>query len=582
MILQALVNHYEDLVKKGELAQPGWVTAKISYALNIDAEGNLLGLIPLKRSILTGKKSREVPEKMTVPEGLKKSSGIASQFLWDNASYFLGIDNKDDHARSKRCFAAARQRHLEMLENTQGEIAKAIKNYFLKWDADKAVENKHIQEFPDILTAGNLVFILNGKPPYAQEDPELQEIWNNFYSNKKSGLVGQCLVTGKTAPIAVLHPAIKGVRGGQPAGTSLVSFNAPAYESYGNEQGANAPVSEYAAFAYGAALNYLLSSEDNTIVIGDTTVVYWAEEVESPFVSIFGACIKDDVVEESTLKDVFEKLSQGEAADFNGVPVNPQNKFYVLALSPNAARVSVRFFLQSSIEKIAKNLLLHQRQLDITKTAYEKNTGLPLWKLLQETTNKNAKEKMATPLLAGAVFRAILEGRRYPQALLQNILLRVKADQDNKERRIQKINWIKAAVIKACLLRNYKKEEITVNLNEESNNKAYVLGRLFAVLEQLQKEVHKYQIVTTIKDKYFNAACSTPAMIFPILMKLAGAHLKKSEYKEYKMNKEKQIGLLWDKLAMDEQPIPIRLSLEEQGIFIMGYYHQVQAKKEEK
>lgn len=131
MILQALVNHYEDLVKKGELAQPGWVTAKISYALNIDAEGNLLGLIPLKRSILTGKKSREVPEKMTVPEGLKKSSGIASQFLWDNASYFLGIDNKDDHARSKRCFAAARQRHLEMLENTQGEIAKAIKTISL-------------------------------------------------------------------------------------------------------------------------------------------------------------------------------------------------------------------------------------------------------------------------------------------------------------------------------------------------------------------------------------------------------------------------------------------------------------------
>lgn len=581
MILQALVNYYEALVKKGELAQPGWVTAKISYALNIDAEGNLLGLMPLKKSVMQGKKSKEVPAELTVPEGLKRSSGVAAQFLWDNASYFFGIDNKGDHARSKRCFAAARQRHLELLENAHGEIAKAIKNYFLKWDADKAAENKHIQEFPDILTNANLVFILKGKPPYAQEDPELQEIWNNFYNNKKSDLVGQCLVTGKTVPIAVLHPAIKGVRGGQPAGTSLVSFNAPAYESYGKEQGANAPVSEYAAFAYGTALNYLLSSEDNTTVIGDTTIVYWAENVENPFTNMFRVFIKDDIVKESTLRGVFEKLSQGEAADFNGIPINPQNKFYVLALSPNAARVSVRFFLQSSVEKIAKNLLLHQQLLDITKPAYEKNTGLPLWKLLQETANKNAKEKMATPLLAGAVFRVILEGRRYPQALLHNILLRVKADQDNKERRINKINWVKAAIIKACLVRNYKKEEITVNLNEENNNKAYVLGRLFAVLERLQKEVNP-GIVSTIKDKFFNAACSTPAMIFPILIKLAGAHLKKSEYK---ISNEQKIRLLFDKIKMDGQPIPTRLSLEEQGIFIMGYYHQVQAfyaKKEEK
>lgn len=576
MILRALVDCYEALTKKGKIAQVGWVTAKISCALNIDLEGNLIGVIPLKVNQIIGKKSREVPKELIVPEGLKRSSGVAAQFLWDNASYFLGFDTKGDIARSKKCFEASRQRHLELLENAQSDFAIAIKNYFLKWEVDQATQNVYVQEFADILATANLVFVLNGKPLYAQEDSELKEIWNNYYKNKNFGNVRQCLVTGENVPIAVLHPAIKGVRGGQPAGTSLVSFNAPAYESYGHEQGLNAPVGEYAAFAYGSALNYLLSNNNNNIVIGDTTFVYWAEDAENVYESMFGNYLSDtadDIFSGDSLNNFFVKLSQGESVIVDGIPIKPQNKFYVLALSPNAARLSVRFFLQSSIQSISKNLVLHNEHLSIIKPAYEQNNKIPLWKLLQETANKNAKEKMATPLLAGAVFRAILNGINYPQALFQNIILRVKADQDNKDKHIQKINWIKAAILKACLVRNYKKEEITVALNEESNNKAYVLGRLFAVLERLQKEVNP-SIVATIKDRYFNAACTTPGMIFPLLMKLAGAHLKKSDYK---INNEKQIGLLWNKIVLDEQPIPSRLSLEEQGIFILGYYHQVQA-----
>lgn len=588
MILQALVDHYEALVAKGEIAPPGWVTAKIAYALNIDAEGTLMGVLPLKETKAVGKKTKEIPQELVVPVGLKRAVAIAPQFLWDNASYFLGVDAKNDPARAKRCFEASKKRHLELLENAQGEVATAIKKYFLNWDVDKAADNEYIKSYEDILTAANLVFVLNGTMHYAQDDTEIKAVWNSYYANKAGGKQGQCLVTGKVAPIAVLHPAIKGVRGGQPAGTSLVSFNAPAYESYGhvNEQGLNGPVSEYAAFAYGAALNYLLANDQNHMVLGDTTFVYWTEAADNIFVGMFGTYfsenVSENIVEENTLNDLFTKLSKGKSVEVDGFPLKPQNKFYILALSPNAARLSVRFFLQSSIGKIANNLIQHHEDLNIVRPVYENCNMIPLWKLLQETANKNAKEKMATPLLTGAVFKAILTGGKYPQALMQNIILRVKADRDNKGKGIKKIGWIKAAILKACLIRNYdNKEVITVALNEESNNKAYVLGRLFAVLEDLQQNANK-GIVATIKDRYFNAACATPAAIFPILMKLAGAHLKKSTYK---IAFEKRIGALYDKITMENSPIPNRLSLEEQGIFILGYYHQVQsryAKKEEK
>lgn len=287
MILQALVNHYEDLVANGKIAQPGWVTAKIAYALNIDAEGNLLSVLPLKKTKTVGKKTKEIPQELVVPEGLKRSSGVAPQFLWDNASYFLGVDAKNDPARAKKCFEAAKKRHLELLENTHGKVATAIKKYFLNWNVDKAADNEYIKSYEDILTA-NLVFVLNGTMPYAQDDTEIKAMWSSYYANKDVGKQEQCLVTGKVAPIAVLHPAIKGIRGGQPAGTSLVAFNAPAYESYGHEQGLNAPVSEYAAFAYGAALNYLLANDQNHMVFGDTTFVYWTEAADNIFAGMFG------------------------------------------------------------------------------------------------------------------------------------------------------------------------------------------------------------------------------------------------------------------------------------------------------
>ena len=252
-----------------------------------------------------------------------------------------------------------------------------------------------------------------------------------------------------------------------------------------------------------------------------------------------------------------------------------------MGLSPNAARISVRFFLRNTFGNFIRNYEKYFREFEIVKPSFDTRVNPPLWQILQETANKNAKDKAASPLLGGAVLRSILAGTKYPEALYQNTLLRAKADQDNPDKNITKISRIKAAIIKAYLMRN-KKEVVTVALNEDSKKVPYVLGRLYAVLENLQ-EVANPGINSTIKDRYFNAACASPGVTFPLLTKLANTHLKKiSTQTGNVIYFEKLIGGLMNKLEMDKQAFPARLSLPEQGDFILGYYHQVQKRYEKK
>lgn len=579
MILQALVEYYEALAAKGEIAKQGWGRAKVSYALDISAEGNLLRVIPLTTEETRGKKIVIVPQQIMLPEGTKRSSGVAAQFLWDNASYILGLDKGGKPERSKKCFEATKIKLMEILDKVDNEAAQALKAFFNNWNVDRAAENEVLKPWIEELLGGaNITFYFNGK--YIAEDREIAEAWNVYNAVDDGEPKARCLVTGKVDTIARLHPNIKGVRNAQSSGAALVSFNADAYESYGHEQGYNAPVSKYAAFAYTTALNTLLASSKNTKVIGDTTIVYWAQSAEEAYTDCFGMSIADDNDSDEILDGFFEKLSKGLPLEFNNCTIDPATRFYVLGISPNAARLSIRFFLVNIFGSIMENVKKHYDNLEIA--AYDKKR-LPLWRILQETANKNAKEKAATPLLTGAVLRSVLTGQRYPQSLYQNIILRAKADQDNPEKKIAKIGKVKAAVIKACLIKNYGYKEVaTVGLNEDSKDTAYVLGCLFAVLENLQESANP-GIVGTIKDRYFNSACSTPRMVFPILMKLANYHLRKlRSNKGWAIAFEKQIGKLQNKIEMREHPLPARFNLEEQGKFILGYYHQTQKRYEKK
>lgn len=586
MILQALVDYYEALAAQGKIAKPGWGIAKISYALNIDKQGKLLNLLPLKIPVQKGKKTVELPQNILLPEATKRASGVAAQFLWDNAKYVLGLDVSGKASRSKKCFEAMAQKCQEILADAVGEKATALKAFFATWQPELAHENVILQPYmEDLLHSANLMFKIEGES--VETDEEIRTAWDGYKSQQASNKAqGICLVTGKKDSVARLHPNIKGLYGAQSSGAALVAFNAPAYESYEHKQGDNAPVSEYAAFAYTTALNTLLSNDRNYLRIGDMTVVFWAEGADEDNEDVFGDIFSsaNEIVKDEDIKGFFEKVRAGKPFEISDFTVKPDNRFYILGLSPNAARISVRFFFINTFGDFIKNYEKYFREFEIIKPGFDNRVNIPLWQILQEIANKNSKDKAATPLLIGAVLRSILSGTKYPEALYQNTILRVKADQDNPDKNITKISRIKAAIMKACLIRNYKynEEVVTVALNEECKKVPYVLGRLFAVLEDLQEKANP-GINSTIKDRYFNSACANPSMTFPLLTKLANTHLKKiSSQKGTVIYFEKLIGELMNKLEVDDNAMPARLSLPEQGEFVLGYYHQVQKRYEKK
>lgn len=591
MILQALVKYYETLLKQGKVEEPDWSAAKVSAEIQLDEEGKLLGILSLQNEVQRGKKTVLTDPLLQVPEVFKRSSGVRPNFLYDGSSYFFGVDSKGKPKRSIQCFEAARTFHHQLLDGCDSPVAQGVLKFFDSWQPDKAEENPVFQQNRDaIVGASGLVFAVNGQE--AQQDPEIRRRWMDY---KKEGggensEKGQCLVTGKVAEIALTHPNIKNVRGAQSSGAALVSFNAPSVESFGHEedQGLNAPVSEYAAFAYTTALNQLIR-EGNSLLCGDTTVVFWAQSAEPLYQQVYMNFLNPSGTgenREQTVKAVLEKILQGVAADVDGITLSPDEPFYVLGLAPNAARLSVRFFWQNTFGVTLQHLQNHQDRLKIVRPAWEKDRGayLPLWRLLKESVNPNATKKQALPLLAGSLLRSILQDAPYPEAMYRQFLLRIKAESGDA-----KISYPRGAFVKAYLLKNHQEKwggEITMNVNENCKAVPYVLGRMFAVLEGLQQD--SSEVSATIKDRYFNAACATPGAVFPVLLKLANAHLNKlgRTNKGLAVNTQKKLGSLMEKITMPDEgnPIPGRLTLDEQGMFILGYYQETQArytKKEE-
>ncbi|MDO4548054.1 MAG: type I-C CRISPR-associated protein Cas8c/Csd1 [Clostridia bacterium] len=577
MILEALVRHYDDLLGNGDLERPGWQGVKVSFALDIDDAGNLLRVISLMIPVMRGKKEALSPQTFYLPEQVKRASNVAANLFCDNSGYILGIDNKGKPERTLNCFNDCKSLHERVLKNVNHPVARAIIAFFENWRPENAREHEAIKPYLDeILSGGNLIFYYRGD--YAQDISELQRAWDDEYSAQGDGDEMQCLVTGRRDKIAILHPNIKGVQGAQPTGASVVSFNAPAYESYGRDggQGLNAPVSKRAAFAYGAALNYLLSDDKHRVRLGDTTVVFWAEGAQVAYADSFAALLgESDQVDDNQLRDVMNKISNGLNANWGNIALDPSNRFYILGLAPNAARLSVRFFLGNTFGSFVKNMRRHHDDLEIIKPSFDKRSMLSLWMLLYETVNTNSRDKAPSPLLAGELTRAVLTGATYPVLLYTQVQLRIRAQRE--------ITRGRAAIIKAYLLRNTQgqyadyKEALTVELNENTTYPPYLLGRLFSILEAIQEAANP-DINATIRDRYFNSACATPAAVFPLLVKLAQSHLKKltPQGKVYFGKQLTQIECMFD------HSYPRRLNLHDQGIFQLGYYHQVQKRYQKK
>lgn len=592
MILTALVHLYEELCKQGKIQAEGWGIAKVTHRILLDKEGHLCGIISARKKVQRGEKEIEVPCEMCVPLPVTRSSGVKANFLCDNSSYFLAVDAKGKVQRTIQCFEEAKKLHHRVLEHCHSPVAKAILHFFDTWGSDKAGKDSSIQEnLEDIIAGRNFVFQVDGVD--AIEDEEIRRSWENFQGTSQAGkdsisLTGQCLITGaENQKIALLHPKIKGVHGAKTMDRNLVSFNEPSFCSYGKDkkQGENSPISEHAAFAYGTALNQLLADQRHTQVIGDTTIVYWSEHGISACQDFMMSFLGNHAgIDDHTLDTIVTHMRDGLPVDLEGVEISPDEPFYILGLAPNAARISVRLFLRNTFCKLVTNLSLHQERMKLDGPSWEKQ-NIPLWKTLKATANPNGKEQVASPLLAGSLFRAVLQNTKYPASAFQNILLRIFADQDKAadggRSAVEKISHTKAAFIKAYLLKNGKEHwegKLQMALNENCNDVSYVLGRMFSLLENIQQGANP-GINTTIKERYFNSACATPASVFPILLKLANTHLSKLDGGKAVYFKKK-MGALMDKIMMPDEgiPFPARLTSEEQGVFILGYYQETQAR----
>lgn len=561
MILQKLNEYYERLKGLEESMVPplGYTWRPISFALIINSKGELVQVHDLREEL----NRKLVSKEMMVPSlGRKKSSGVDPDFLWGTTSYVLGADNSNNPKRTSTKFIKFKEFQHQLGDNVPDEGMAATLNFLDAWNPSEV--NK-IPVWPE-MAGSNVVFRLDGRREYVHESSLVQKRWSEYYQQDDVGEIATCLISGEKAPIARLHPGIKGVDGTTTAESALVSFNEESSCSYEKEQNFNAPVSKIAAFGYTSALNYLLKRENRQRVkIGDAITIFWTAR-ESPIEGFMGLILdpREDLGDCQRIRLILEALRDGKMPPEFGDPEIP---FFILGLSPSAARISVRFWHISTVGDMAEKIGQHFRDLYIIRS-YENDPEFPgMWQLLRQTAVQNDPNNIP-PLLAGSLMRSILTGIPYPQTLLSTVIGRIKADQN--------INYIRAAIIKACLVRKFRlnqiEKEVKMSLDKDSKNVAYSLGRLFAVLEKVQIESAggEGKINTTIRDRFYGSASATPCIVFPQLLRLAQHHIQKAEYR---MRYDKMIEDIMSGLS----EFPAHLNLDDQGMFAIGYYHQRQA-----
>jgi CRISPR-associated protein Csd1 len=578
----------------------GWSEEKVAGALSLSLTGQLQGIVPLFDQVTKGKKTFEAPRRMEVPVHTAVAAGVHAFPLCHNAKYLLGLcdvskEEADlekamatdgsqqnlekiqgqiakDKARTLLCFQASKELHEKLLKSSSSPEAKAILAFFASWHPGEVPEYLLKQLGKDQMTY-NLVFWVDGKP--VLDNPEICRLCDDYTQAHASEEKKLCLVTGNVAPVARLHGKIKGIKGAQSSGASLVAFNSLSFESYGhvNDQGLNAPVSEYASFAYTTMLNYFLTQDKYHMQKGDAAYVFWSESTSKKNIceDIFKAALDDQTDEGELLQDVMTKIAEGNPVSQD---IDLHTNFHIMCLVPNNARISVRLYYKNTFGALLEALYAHYRRMEIVRPTYQTWQYVPLYFLLRETVRPGSKDT-APSVLSSSLLSAILTGGTYPEALFEQIMLRVRANTGRN-----KVTPDQAAIIKGFLLRNrsnqISKEELSVSLNTESKNVPYCLGRVFSVLEQIQESANP-GIKATIKDRYFNGACATPAVIFPLLMKLSNAHLKKLDDRQrIFFNRSLQ------EILANIDAFPTRLTLTDQGMFVLGYYHQTQKRFEKK
>lgn len=583
MILQALNTYYQRLLAQGEegLSPFGYSPEKISYEILLAPDGRVVDVNDIRDT--SGKKP--LPRAMNVPQPEKRTVGIKSNFLWDKTSYVLGASATSKRADKEH--EAFKVLHQQSLEGTDDAGLKALLAFLTGWNPERFTSAPFKEEMLD----ANVVFRLDGETTHLHERPAAQVVRARLLAGEDgiATVQADCLVTGERMPVARLHPAIKGVNGAQSSGASIVSFNLESFTSYGKSQGENAPVSEQAAFAYTTVLNHLLRRGEHNrqrIQIGDASVVFWAEaddaaqaqEAELTFESLLNVP-PDDSKEAARVRDVLEQVAKGRPLSELSPKLQDGTRMFVLGLAPNASRISIRFWETGTLGLFTQRLAQHERDFRIEPVPWKTAPAARRVVLATVPNREGVMPKMddAFNNLVGEFMRSVLSGRPYPRSLLANTLMRIRSDGN--------LSGLRAAICKGILAREKRlginipihKEEVPVSLDKQSENPGYRLGRLFAVLEAVQRSALGGQVNASIRDRYYGAASATPASVFPVLLRNTQNHLGKlrKDKPGLAVNLEKDIREIVDGLS---EQFPRSLRIEDQGRFAIGYYHQSQSR----
>lgn len=570
MILQALHRLYQRRASSDDpthrLAPIGFEPKEIPFVLELDREARLIQI----RDTRTTEGKKKIARAELVPQGVKKTSGIAANLLWDSAEYVLGVvteikgkTGKPERIAEQHAAFRARIAVLPAAVRADAGVGAVVK--FL--DALDHQALARLPEWEEIRTTNPLLsFRLAGDADLVCQRPVVREAWLDEITAAEAD--GLCMVTGEPAPIERLHSAIKGVWGAQTSGANIVAFNLDAFNSYGKAQGANAPIGKPAAAMYTTALNSLLArGSRQRVQVGDASAVFWADKpstLEDDFYLVFGEPAKDDPSQGvDRVKALYESFLSGKYAQ----APDSRTKFYVLGLAPNAARISVRFWHVDTVAGLSGKIAQHFRDIAIVHGPSDPDAP-SLFRLLAACAVQGKADNIP-PNLGGEVMRAILTGSPYPATWLQAAIRRCRAEQD--------VGYLRAAAIKACLNRSTRRrvggdKEFTMSLDASNPSTAYRLGRLFAALEKIQEEASP-GLNATIRERYYGAASSAPVTVFTTLLRLKNHHLAKISSRGRVINLERLLGEIMSGIP----DFPRQMQLADQGRFAIGYYHQRQA-----
>lgn len=557
MILQALKEYYDRKASDpdGGIAPEGFEYKELPFVIVLDRDGNFIQIEDTRRQL--GKKLRA--RAFLVPQSEKRTVGVKAFLLWDNAEYVFGVDTKGKPDRVSEQHKAFRERLDELQVDDFG--VSAVRTFLI----NDPVANLDASPLAAEIREANpfMSFRLNEDSCLVCERKAVVESICQLPASNDRAI---CLVTGETDAAANLQPAIKGVQGANTTGGNIVSFNLAPFNSFGKSQGKNAPIGEKATFSYATALNNLLGKDSTQkIRVGDATVVFWSDK-KSHLEDEFGLFLDEPPKDNpDTLTNAVSALLK--SVDAGVMPSeDKETKFFILGLAPNAARISIRFWHAGTVAEFSGRMAQHFRDLEICHAPHERD-HLSMWWMLSRIAAQEKTDNIP-PNLAGDWMRAILAGLPYPDSLFQAALRRIQAE--------RKVSYPRAAILKACLNRRQifshsTEKEMTVSLDKENCNIGYRMGRLFAALEKIQEDAQP-GINATIRDRYYSAASGTPASVMPILMRMKNHHLAKLPHKGQQVNYERLLGDILGEIT----DFPSQLSLQDQGRFAIGYYHQRQ------